>query len=145
MPVSRGVNRSDSTSAFKLGCEVKPGHRRDRAVGDVEADLGAAQHAGGLGAADVVRVEVDRHADLVAQRLDQSLGGHRLAQPGHVLDGDQVGAALLELLGEIDVIRQVVLGPLGIEDIARVADRRLAERAGFAHRLERQLHVRAPS
>ena len=49
-------------------------HRRDRAVGDVEPDLGPLQHARGLGAADVVGVEVDRDADLLAERLDQLLG-----------------------------------------------------------------------
>ena len=79
-PVSRGVNRSDSTIAFRLGCEVRP---------DIDAIAPSAmsrptsrplQDAGGLGAADVVGVEVDRDADLVAQRLDQLLGGVGLAQ-----------------------------------------------------------------
>ena len=78
------------------------------------------------------------------RRLDQPLGGERLAQAGHVLDGDQVGAALLQLLGQIDVIRQVVLGPARVEDVAGVADRRLAERSRLADGLERQLHVGHP-
>ena len=44
----------------------------------------------GLHAAGVVRVEVDRNADLLLQRLDQQLGGIGLAQAGHVLDGQDV-------------------------------------------------------
>ena len=40
MPVSRGVKRSDSTSAFRLGCEVRPDIDGHGAVGDVEPDLG---------------------------------------------------------------------------------------------------------
>ena len=85
----------------QAGLRGQAGHRGDGAVGDVEADVGPAQHAGRLRPADVVRVEVDRHADFLAQGLDQPLGGHRLAQAGHVLDGDQVGPALLELLGQV--------------------------------------------
>ena len=61
-------------------------------------------------AAGVVRVEMDRDADLLLQRLDQRLGGVGLAQAGHVLDGQQVGAQLLQFLGQLDVILQVVLG-----------------------------------
>ena len=104
----------------------------------------ALQDAGGLAAADVVGVEVDRQADLLAQGLDQPLGRVRLAEPGHVLDGDQVGPALLQLLRHRDVVLQVVLGPGGVEDVAGVADGRLAEGAGLADGLEGDLHVRDP-
>ena len=56
-------------------------HRRDGTIGDVEADVGALQDAGGLGPADVVGVEVDRHADLLAQRLDQRSAADGLHRP----------------------------------------------------------------
>ncbi len=39
-----------------------------------------------------------------AQRLDQLLGGVRLAEAGHVLDGQDVRAQLLQLLGQLDVV-----------------------------------------
>ena len=47
-------------------------------------------------------------------------------------------------LAMLDVVLQVVLGAAGVEDVAGVADGRLAERAGLAHGLDRPLHVRHP-
>ena len=55
----------------------------------------------GVDAAGVVRVEVDRHADLVPQRLHQRVGRVRLAQAGHVLDGQDVRPHLHQLLGHL--------------------------------------------
>ena len=50
----------------------------------------------GIDAARVVRVEVNRHADFLAQRLDQRVRRVRLAQAGHVLDAEDVRAHLDE-------------------------------------------------
>ncbi len=38
-------------------------------------------------------MEVDRQAGRLAQCLEQHLGGSRLQQTGHVLDGDDMGTA----------------------------------------------------
>ena len=78
-----------------------------------------------LAAGAVVRVEMDRDADLLLERSHQQLGRVRLAQPGHVLDGQQVRAQLLQFLGQIDVVLQAVLGPCRIEYVAGVANGRL--------------------
>ena len=52
---------------FRLGWLVGAAHRSDGAVGDVHAGFGGLQDRGGVEAAGVVRVEVDRDADLLAQ------------------------------------------------------------------------------
>ena len=106
-------------------------HRGERAIDDVAAGLDGGQHRGGGDAAGVVGVEVDRQADLLLQRAYQFARGARLAHAGHVLDGQDVRAGLLQFLGQLDVVLQVVLRPRRVEHVAGVADRRLAERAGL--------------
>ena len=99
--VARGeAQRLDDRAQAGLRGQAR--HRGHGPVGDVEPDLGTLEDAGGLGPADVMRVEVDRQADLLTQGLDQFPGGERLAQAGHVLDGDQVRPALLQLAGHRD-------------------------------------------
>ena len=87
---------------------------------------------------------MDRQVGRLAQRLEQHACRRRLQQPGHVLDGDDMGAGLLQLLGQRDVVFQVVLGAGGVEDIAGVADRRFAELVLGAHRVHRDPHVVDP-
>ena len=106
--------------------------RGHRGIDDVDARVGRAQNAAGVDAAGVVRVEVDRHADFLAQRLDQRVRRVRLAQAGHVLDAQDVRAHLHQLLGQLHVILQVVFGALGIEDVAGVADGRFADGVGVS-------------
>ena len=48
---------------------------------------------------------------------------------------------LHDLLGQVDVVLEVVLGPLRIGDVARVADRRLDDLAALLGRLDRHLHA----
>ena len=80
-------------------------HRRS-----IDAFLGREQQRGDLAAGGVVRVEVDRHADFLLQRLHQRLGGVRLAQAGHVLDGRAGWRRVFSSsLASVDVILQVVL------------------------------------
>ena len=145
-PVSRSVNRSASTSAFRFGCAGAARHRRPsrrrrcRAPPRPPSRIDAGLHAG-----RVVRVEVDRNADLLLERLDQQLGRVRLAQAGHVLDGQDVRAHLLQLLGQLDVVLQVVLrraSGRGCRPCSRWPLRRCAP--VFEHGVHRHPHVRHP-
>ena len=53
-----------------------------------------------------------------------------------------MGAAGLEIPGHVDVVRQIVLVALGVEDVAGVADGRLAHRAPVVeHRLHGRVQV----
>ena len=88
----RVLQRRDDAVQVRLAGHAA--HRRDRRVDDVDARVGGAQDAAGVDAAGVVRVEMDRHADFLAQRLHQRVRRVRLAQPGHVLDGQDVRAHL---------------------------------------------------
>ena len=69
----------------------------------------AISRAGHLVAGGVVGVQVDGQAHLLLQGGHQLLGGVGLQQAGHVLDGQHVGAPLLQLLGEVDIVFQGVL------------------------------------
>ena len=119
----------------------QPAHRVDGAVDRVGAGVDGGQHAGRGDAAGVVGVEVDRQPHLVTQRGDQRAGGQRPAHPGHVLDAQDLGAGLLELPREVDVVPQMPLRPRRIEQIARVAHRGFAERPGLAHGVDGHAHV----
>ena len=92
----------------------------------------------------IMGVEMNGNADLLFQRADQKLGCVGLAQTCHVFDRQEVRAQLFQLPGQLHVIFQVVLGPVWIQDVARVADRRLTEHAGVAHGLNAQPQVRDP-
>ena len=89
-------------------------------------------------------VEVDGKPDLLLQGVDQGEGGGGSADNGHVLYAEDMGAGALQLLGQIDIILQVVFTAVGIADSAGVADRRLAQGAGFQHRIHRHPHVLDP-
>ena len=102
------------------------------------------EHGGGVDAAGVVGVEVDGDADLLAQGLDQLFGGVGPAQAGHVLDGQDVRAHALQLLGHADVVVERILVALGVEDVAGVADGGFADGVGLAHGLHGRLHVGQP-
>ncbi len=83
-------------------------------------------------------------ADFLLERLDESLGGVRLAQPGHVLDAQNIGARFFQRVRQLDIVFQAVLGPFFVKDVAGVADGRLAKHPLFADRVNRQTHVREP-
>jgi hypothetical protein len=55
-----------------------------------------------------------------------------------------VGTELFELLGEADVVLEVVFGAGGVQDVAGVADGGLAEGPGFEDGFHRDPHVRHP-
>ena len=79
-----------------------------------------------------------------AERRDQLPRRGRLEQARHVLDADDVGAGRLQLAREADIVFEAVLGAVGIEDVAGVADGALAELARLAHRVHRDAHVLDP-
>ena len=72
--------------------------RRMGRVGYGGAGFGGLDDVGGGHAAHVVAVDVQRQADLGVERLHHALGAVRREHAGHVLDGDGVGAQVLELL-----------------------------------------------
>ncbi len=105
--------RSASTIEPRQGCEVLP---ESASIAASTASTPASTAASTVAADDargVVGVEVDRQVGRLAQRLEQHAAGRRLQQPGHVLDGDDVGAGRLQLLGQRDVVFQVVFRPSG--------------------------------
>ena len=53
-------------------------------------------------------VELDREPDRTLQGADEIVGVVRIENPGHVLDADRIGAHLLEGLGFVDVVLEVV-------------------------------------
>ena len=87
---------------------------------------------------------MNRNPDFVFQSLDQQARGIRFAEAGHVFHRKNVGAHLFELFRHLDVVLEVVLGALGVEDVAGVTDRGFADGIGLEHRFHRHLHVRNP-
>ena len=141
--VERGVTgRLHQRVEVRLAREA--GEGRHGRVDDAHAVAGRLELAGERRGGGVVSVEVDRDPDRLTERLDERRCRVGLAQPRHVLDGEHVGAALLELPGQIDVVGQGELLSRRIEDVAGVADRRLADPAGIADGVHRHLHVRHP-
>jgi len=110
----------------------------------IEADFRRIENGCRLNTTGVVRVEVDRQADLVAESLHQHAGCVRLAQTGHVFDGQHVGSHLLELFGAIHIVLEVVLRPLRVEDVACVADRRFTYGIGLLYGFHGDPHVGNP-
>ncbi len=136
----RVLERGDDAVEVRL--RGAAGHRGDGEIDNVHTRLAGLEDAGRVDAAGVVRVEVDRNADLVLERLDQFLRGERAADAGHVFDREEVRAHLLQLLRELHVVLEGEFVPSGIEDVAGVADGGLANRMGLVHRFHRDLEVR---
>ena len=91
-----------------------------------------------------MRVQVDGQADLVFERGDQLFGRVGLEKAGHILDAQDMRAALFDLLGEVHIVVQRILVPPGVEDVARIADRGLAQLALIQHLVHRDLHAGQP-
>ena len=109
-----------------------------------EPDFGGVEDGRSLHACGVVRVKVDRDANFLSQGFDELASGERFTEPGHVLNGEEMRAAFLEVFGEVDVVFEVVLGAFGIENIAGVADGGFADAAGVDDGLHGDFHVRRP-
>ena len=89
-------------------------------------------------------MQVQRQADLFAQGFDEHARGGGQQQAGHVLDGEDMAAGPLKLLGDADIIVQREFGAVRIENVAGVADGALGELAGLADRVDRDAHVLDP-
>ena len=70
-------------------------------------------------------VQVDRKADLLAQRGDQLLSRIGLEKACHVLNGQNMGTAALQLFCHLYIVLKGVFIVLGIENITGIADGRL--------------------
>ena len=68
----------------------------------------------------------------------------RLAEPGHVLDAEDVRAGGLQLAAHLEVVVERVLGFVGRGQVARVADGRFAQLAGLEHGVDGDAHVLHP-
>ena len=89
-------------------------------------------------------MQVDGQADLVLERGDQLFSRVGFQKAGHILDAQDMRAALFDLLGEVHIVVQRILVTLGVEDIARVADRSLAQLALVEYLVHRDLHAGQP-
>ena len=84
-------------------------------------------------------VVVDRQRRHALDRLHQRLGVLGLEQPGHVLQRDDVGAGLLDALGQVLVVVEGV--DVGGGEVRGVADCDLRDLAGLAHGVDADLHA----
>jgi hypothetical protein len=91
-----------------------------------------------------MRVEMDRQVGRVLQRLEQYPRRLRLQQPRHVLDGDDIGAGFFQLGGKRRIVLEVVFRAGGIQNVAGIADRRLADPVLLGDRVHRDAHVLDP-
>ena len=67
-------------------------------------------------------MQLYRNADLIFQGSDQLLGCIRLEKTGHILDGQNMGASFLQLFGHVNIIIKGIFIPLGIHNIAGIAN-----------------------
>src|SRR5688572_29278038 len=85
---------------------------------------------------------MNRDPDFLLERLDQAEGRVRTTKPGHVLNRQHVRAHFLQLLRELEVILERVLGVLRLDNIARVTDGGFANRVRVLHGLHRDRKIR---
>ncbi len=126
---------------IEVGLGGEAGHGSDGEVHGVGAGLGGFDDGGAADAAGVVGVEVDGKRGFGAEGFDQFVGGSGVAEPGHVFDGEDVGAHALEFFGQLDVVGEGVFVAAVVEDVAGVADGGFADGAcvvayGFDGHLE---------
>ena len=118
-------------------------HRRGGRVDGIRPCRARGEQGRELTARGVVRVHVHGHVEALAQRGDETGCRSRPQQSRHVLDREDVGARLDDLLGEPQVVveRVEVLG--GVEQVAGVADGDLGDGgAGLEHGVDRGAHLR---
>ena len=113
-------------------------------VGDLEPLFGGGEDRRDLGPCGVVGVEMDRDRDLLLEGPHEGPGGGGFAEPGHVLDRQNLRPALFEFFGEFDVVLEVVFGAVRVLEVAGVANRRFADAARFEDGVHGDAHVRDP-
>lgn len=89
-------------------------------------------------------MQMDGQADLVFERRDQLFRRIGLEQARHVLDAQHMRTALFDFLRQIYVVAQRIFVALGIEDVAGVADRGLAQLSLVQHLVHGDLHAGQP-
>jgi len=86
-------------------------------------------------------VKVNWDGELLAKCAHELEGGVRLAQSGHVFNGEKVRAEFFELLGHADVVLEGIFWAARVEDVSGVANRRFADAAGLEHGVDCDAHV----
>src|SRR6266404_6296655 len=86
-------------------------------------------------------MKMNGNIDFFAKSANELKSRVRLAQAGHVFDGQEMRPELFELLGHGDVIVERIFWAARIENVAGVANGRFADRAGFEHRIDSNTHV----
>src|SRR5205814_5108701 len=138
--VARSVTKRRD-DGIEIGLAGTAAHGGDGAVGDVDSGIGSFQHGGGVDAAGVMRVKVDRNADFVAESFHQFERGIRFAKSRHILYGQEVGAQFFQLLGHRDVILERIFRAAFVENVAGVANGGFTDGAGFERGIDRDAHV----
>lgn len=87
---------------------------------------------------------MDGNSDFLLQRFDEQFRSIGFTQSCHILDGENVCPPLLQILGEVHVIFQVVFRSGRIEDVSGITDHRFANRSRSLDRIHRALHVLHP-
>ena len=129
-------------NGIQVGLAGRTRHGSDREVRDVHARFRRRQHRRGRGATRIVRVEMDRDADLLLQRLHQHMRRRRTAQARHVLDRQNMCAHPLQFLRQLHVVTERVFAARLVENVPRVADRSFTNSVRLLHRIHRDLEVR---
>ena len=118
------------------------GHRGAGHVDGVHARVDRGEQGAELAPGGVVRVQVDRLVEALAQRADEGAGGGGPQQAGHVLDGDDVRAGPGDLVGEAQVVVEGVELLAGVGEVAGVAQRDLGHGGpGVADGVDGRTHL----
>ena len=126
-----------------LGSQAR--HRRKCDVDNINSGLGCHQQHGAAIARSIMSVEMNRDTNLVLQGLDQFFCSKRLEQSGHIFDRQYMGAHVLQLFSQINVVLQRVLVAFGIENVSGVTHGCFAYRIGtLAYGLHGHLHALGP-
>ena len=110
-------------------------------VDDVDTGVDSAViRADGI-ARTVMGMEMDRQVDGIFQGRYQAVCRFRFQEAGHILDGDDVGAGVLQFFRHVDVVFQIVFIPGRVEDIASVAQGDFGQFVVFPDGLDGAVHV----
>ena len=89
-------------------------------------------------------VQVHGAVQGILQGTHQHLGGIGLQEAGHILDGDGVGTTVSQLLCHLHIVVQGVLVPLGVADVAGIADGGLHQLVALGGLVHGNLHAGNP-
>ena len=119
-------------------------HAANGCVDDINASLRRHQARCHTIAAGIMRMQVDRQGNFVLQSTNQAISRIRLQQTRHILDANDVRAALLQLARHANVVIQVVLLAAGIQNVARVANGCFGNFALVEHFVQCNFHAGNP-